>query len=86
MERDTLFPKSRCFSAVLKKDMRDINTSFFKLAKDEECTEALYETNYIKEIDKVMKQVATRYVEDVRKINFSLPSVISESEQYYFNM
>ena len=75
MERDTLFPKSRCFSAVLKKDMRDINTSFFKLAKDEECTEALYETNYNKEIDKVMKQVVLRssHLMDCVRPSGSLP-------------
>ncbi|MCG8622009.1 MAG: hypothetical protein MJE68_08455 [Proteobacteria bacterium] len=80
MEADNVFPKSRCFSAILKKDMRDLDKEFFKLAKDEECTDELYETNYNKDIEKVMKQVAAIYVEDFRKVNFMLPSGISESK------
>ena len=79
MEADGVFPKVRCFSAILKKDIRDLHSDFFKLAKDEECTADLYETNYNKDIDENMKKVASTYVEDLSKISFSLPSVISES-------
>ena len=86
MEADKVFPKSHCFSAILKKDIRDIPTAFFRLAKDDECTEDLYETNYNKDIDKTMKQVASIYVEDLTRLSFSLPSVISEGTTFYLNV
>lgn len=80
MEEDKLFPKNRCFSAFLKQDMRDLDKKFFKLAKDEECNEDLYETNLNKDIDKVLKQVAAAYVHDLTRLSYSLPSNISDSK------
>ena len=78
MEADGVFTKVRCFSAILKKDIRDLHSDFFKLCKDEECTADLYETNFNKDIDKNLKKVASIYAEDLSKISFSLPSMISE--------
>ena len=77
MEKDKLFPKTKCFSAV-KLDTRVLNYAFFSMAKDTICNAALNETNYNKEIDKVMKQVATTYTSDLMKVNFSLPSQVSD--------
>ena len=48
------------------------------MAKDTECNTALYKTNYNKEIDKVLKQVASTYTSDLMKVNFSLPSQVSD--------
>ena len=79
MEKDKLFPKQKCFSAIVKKDMHDLDQSFFSCTKDSECTDNMYETNYNKEIDKVLKQVATKYMQNVSHVNFSLPSNISNS-------
>ena len=79
MEKDKLFPKQKCFSAIVKKDMCDLDESFFSCAKDSECTDNMYETNYNKEIDKVLKQVTTKYTQNVSHVNFSLPSNISSS-------
>ena len=79
MEADKLFSKQKCFSAVVKKDMRDLDSGFFQGAKDPECTDDMYETNYNKDIDKVMKQVAAKYTEDLGHVNFLLPSNISDS-------
>ena len=78
MVADEVFTKMRCFSAIVKKDIRDLSQDFFKLAKDEECTADLYETNYNKEIDDAMKKVACIYVNDMSHISFLLPSQISE--------
>ena len=78
MEKDKLFPKTKCFSAIVKLDTGVLNYAFFSMAKDTECNAALYETNYNKEIDKVMKQVATTYTSDLMKVNFSLPSQVSD--------
>ena len=78
MEKDKLMPKTKCFSAIVKMDMRVLDSAFFSIAKDSECNAALYETNYNKEIDKTMKQVATTYTSDIRLVNFSLPSQLSE--------
>ena len=78
MEKDKLFLKTKCFSAIVKLDTRVLDYAFFTMAKDTECNAALYETNYNKEIDKIMKQVATIYTSDLTKVNFSLPSQISE--------
>ena len=78
MEKDKLFPKTKCFSAIVKLDTRVLNYAFFSMAKDTECNAALYETNYNKEIDKIMKQVATTYTSDLMKVNFSLPSQVSD--------
>ena len=78
MEKDKLFPKTKCFSAIVKLDTTVLDYTFFSMAKDTECNAALYETNYNKEIDKVMKQVATTYTSDVMKVNFSLPSEVSD--------
>ena len=80
MERDKFLPKQKCFSAVVKIDIRDLNEAFFKLAKDQECTSDLYETNFDKDIDKVMKQVATKYTQRIDHIVFSLPSQVSDSK------
>ena len=80
IEKDKLFNKQKCFSVIVKKDMRDLDESFFSCSKDPKCTDDMYETNYNKEIDKVMKQVATTYMEDLGHVNFSLPSNISKSE------
>ena len=82
MRQIKFFPKSHCFSAISKKDIRDIPTSFFRLAKDDECTEDLYETNCNKDIDKTMKQVASIYVEYLTRLSFSLTSVISEGRKF----
>ena len=78
MEKDKLMPKTKCFSAIVKIDMTLLDPAFFSIAKDSECNAALYETNYNKEIDETMKQVATTYTSDIRKLNFSLPSQVSE--------
>ena len=78
MEEDKLMPKTKCFSAIVKMDMRVLDSAFFSIAKDSECNAVLYETNYNKEIDKTMKQVATTYTSDIRLVNFSLPSQLSE--------
>ena len=78
MEKDKLFPKTKCFSAIVKVDTRVLDYAFFIIAKDTKCNAALYETNYNKEIDKVMKQVATTYTSDLTKVNFSLPSQVSD--------
>ena len=78
MEKDKLFPKAKCFLAIVKLDTRVLDFAFFSMAKDTECNAALYETNYNKEIDKVMKQVATTYTSDITKVNFSLPSEVSD--------
>ena len=78
MEKDKLMPKMKCFSAIVKIDMRVLDSAFFSIAKDGECNAVLYETNYNKEIHKTMKQVATTYTSDIRKVNFSLPSRLSE--------
>ena len=78
IEKDQLFPKTKCFSAIVKLDMRVLDGAFFSMAKNTECNTALYETNYNKEIDKVMKQVATTYTSDIMKVNFSLPSEVSD--------
>ena len=80
MVKDKLFNKQKCFLAIVKKDMRDLDEAFFTCSKDPECTDDMYETNYNKEIDKVMKQVATRYTQDLGHVNFSLPSNTSKSE------
>ena len=86
MEKDKLFPKTKCFSAIVKLDMRVLDCGFFRMAKDTECNAALYETNYNKEIDKVMKQVATTYTSDIMKVNFSLPSEVSDCKfENYLN-
>ena len=61
-------------------EMRDLDEAFFSCSKDPECTDDMYEMNYNKEIDKVMKQVATTYIQDLGHVNFSLPSNISKSE------
>ena len=45
MEKDKLFPKTKCFSAIVKLDMRILDGTFFSMAKDTECNTALYETN-----------------------------------------
>ena len=76
--KTSCFPKTKCFSAIVKLDTRVLNYAFFSMAKDTECNAALYETNYNKEIDKVMKQVATTYTSDLMKVNFSLPSQVSD--------
>ena len=78
MGKDKLFPKTKCFSAIVKLDTRVLDYAFFSMAKDTECNAALYETNYNKEIDKVMKQVPTTYTSDLMKVNFSLPSQVSD--------
>ena len=78
MEKDKLMPKTKCFSAIVKLDMRVLDSAFFSIAKDSECNAALYETNYNKEIDKTIKQVSTTYTSDIRLVNFSLPSQLSE--------
>ena len=78
MEKDKLFPKTKCFSAIVKLDTTVLDYAFFSMAKDTECNVALYETSYNKEIDKVMKQVATTYTCDVMNVNFSLPSEMSD--------
>ena len=78
MEKDKLFAKTKCFSAIVKLDMRVLDGAFFSMKKDTECNAALYETNYNKEIDKVMKQVATTYTSDIMRVNFSLPSEVSD--------
>ena len=80
MEMDKLFNKQKCFSAIVKKDMRDLAERFFTYAKDAECTEDMYETNYNKDIDKVMKQVATKYTQDLAHVNFAMPSSVSDSK------
>ena len=49
MEKDKLFAKTKCFSAIVKLDMRVLDAAFFSMAKDTECNAALYETNYNKE-------------------------------------
>ena len=66
------------FFSYCETDTRVLNYAFFSMAKDTECNAALYETNYNKEIDKVMKQVATTYSSDLTKVNFSLPSQVSD--------
>ena len=84
MEKDKLMPKTKCFSAIVKMDMRVLDSAFFSIAKDSECNAALYETNYNKEIDKTMKQVATTYTSDIRLVNFSLPLQLSECKYESF--
>ena len=78
MERHKLMPKTKCFSAIVKLDMRVLDSAFFDMAKDGECNAALYETNYNKKIDQTMKEVATTYTSDMTKLNFGLPSQVSE--------
>ena len=78
MEKNKLFLKTKYFSAIVKLDMRTLDGAFLSMVKDTECNEALNETNYNKEIDKVMKQVATTYTSDIMKVNFSLPSEVSD--------
>ena len=80
MEGDNLFPKQRCLTVFLKRRPEELHSSFFSFVKDPDCNEQLYETNFYKDIDTVMKQVAAHYTEDLSKLVFSLPSQISESK------
>lgn len=80
METDKVFSKQKCLSVFLKRDPEEMEDAFFMLAKDSECDEKLYETNYYKDIDDTMKKVATFYSENLRKLFFSLPSEISASK------
>ena len=66
--------------------MRDLDERFFTYAKDAECTEDMYETNYNKDIDKVMKQVATKYTQDLAHVNFAMPSSVSDSKSLHCSM
>ena len=69
MEKDKLMPKTKCFSAIVKMDMRVLDSAFFSIAK---------------EIDKTMKQVTTTYTSDIKLVNFSLPSQLSECKYERF--
>ena len=82
MERDKLFNRQKCFSAIVKKDMRDLDLRFFTYSKDPECTDEMYEMNYNKDIDKIMKQVATKYYDNLEHVNFAMPSSVSDSKYH----
>ena len=76
MESDKVFERQKCLSVFLKKEP-ELHQSFFALAKDTECNEEMYESNYYKDVDETMKKVATHYSEDLTKLVFSLSSDIT---------
>ena len=66
MASDKLFPAKNCFSAFIKKDIKqleneNLQSEFFKLARDKDCNIQSYVTNYDKDMDKICKQVAAKY-------------------------
>ena len=66
MASDKLFPAKNCFSAFIKKDIKqleneNLQSEFFKLARDKDCNIQSYVTNYNKDMDKICKQVAAKY-------------------------
>ena len=66
MASDKLFPAKNCFSAFIKKDIKqlqdeNLQCEFFKLARDKGCNIQSYVTNYDKDMDKICKQVAAKY-------------------------
>ena len=66
MASDKLFPAKNCFSAFIKKDIKqseneNLQSEFFKLARDKDCNIQSYVTNYEKDMDNICKQVAAKY-------------------------
>ena len=66
MTSDKLFPAKNCFSAFIKKNIKqlqddNLQCEFFKLARDKDCNIQSYVTNYDKDMDKICKQVAAKY-------------------------
>ena len=66
MASDKLFPAKNCFSAFIKKDIKQLENEnlqleFFKLARDKDCNIQSYVTNYDKNMDKICKKVAAKY-------------------------
>ena len=66
MASDKLFPAKNCFSAFIKKDIKqlqddNLQCEFFKLARDKDCNIQSYVTNYDKDMDKICKQVVAKY-------------------------
>ena len=86
MESDKVFGRQKCLSVFLKKEPEELHESFFTLAKDTECNEEMYESNYYKDVDETMKKVATHYSEDLTKLVFSLPSDITNSMYNYIKI
>ena len=64
MACDKLFPAKNCFSAFIKKDIKqledeNLQSEFFKLASDKDCNIQSYTTNY----DMYNKEASRLYAE-----------------------
>ena len=61
MENDKILEQRKCFSAFVKKDIRDVNPNVFRGLNENDCSAESYEVNYNKSMDLVMKKVALKY-------------------------
>ena len=61
MENDKILEPRKCFSAFVKNDIRDVDPNIFRGLNENDCSAELYEVNYTKSMDIVMKKVALQY-------------------------
>ena len=61
MENDKILEQRKCFSAFMKNDIRDVDPNIFRSLNENDCSAELYEVNYNKSMDIVMKKVALKY-------------------------
>ena len=61
MEKDKVLDQKKCFSAFIKNNICDIQPTIFQTLGDNDCDCQMYETNYNKSMDLVMKKVAVKY-------------------------
>ena len=61
MENNKILEPHKCFSAFIKNDIRDVSPNVFCGLNENDCSAELYEVNYTKSMDIVMKKVALQY-------------------------
>ena len=61
MEQDKVIHVRKCFMAFVKNDIRNVDPNIFKSVRDPECDADLYESNYSKSMELLMKKIAFKY-------------------------
>ena len=56
MENDKILEPRKCFSAFVKNNIRDVDPNIFRGLNENDCSAELYEVNYTKSMDIVMKK------------------------------
>ena len=61
MEEDKIIEQHKCFPALVKNDIHDVDEMIFHRLSESDCNTETYENNYNKSMDLTMKKVALKY-------------------------